>query len=49
MQRKSFLRHARGFVRTPVDWIHVRASLTPQERHNLRVNSTPLAVLARRL
>ncbi|MEW2478482.1 hypothetical protein ACPCIR_17770 [Mycobacterium sp. NPDC051198] len=45
MQRNTFLRHAHSAVKGPLAWIHTRASLTPQERHNLRMNSTPVAVL----
>lgn len=45
MQRNTFLRHARGLVKGPIAWIHTRASLTPQERHNLRMSYTPVAVL----
>ncbi|MFV8049416.1 hypothetical protein [Mycobacterium sp. 48b] len=45
MQRNTFLRHAQSVVKGPIAWIHTRASLTPQERHNLRMNSTPVAVL----
>ncbi|CDP88521.1 hypothetical protein BN975_04361 [Mycolicibacterium farcinogenes] len=45
MQRNTFLRHVHGLVRAPFAWIHTRMSLTPQERHNLRMSNTPVAVL----
>ncbi|MFN6543759.1 hypothetical protein [Mycolicibacterium nivoides] len=45
MQRNTFLRRAQGVVKGPIAWIHTRASLTPQERHNLRMSNTPVAVL----
>lgn len=45
MQRNTFLRRTQGLVRGPIAWIHTRASLTPQERHNLRMSNTPVAVL----
>lgn len=45
MQRNSFLRRTQGLVKGPIAWIHTRASLTPQERHNLRMSNTPVAVL----
>ncbi|AWT56480.1 hypothetical protein [Mycolicibacterium smegmatis] len=45
MQHNIFLRHARSAVKRPIAWIHTRASLTPQERHNLRMSNTPVAVL----
>lgn len=45
MQRNTFLRRAHNVVTRPIGWIHTRASLTPQERHNLRMNNTPVAVL----
>ena len=45
MQHNTFLRRARSVARGPVAWIHTRASLTPQERHNLRMSNTPVAVL----
>ncbi|WP_110916908.1 hypothetical protein [Mycolicibacterium peregrinum] len=45
MQRNTFLRHAHSAVKGPLAWIHTRASLTPQERHNLRMSNTPVAVL----
>lgn len=45
MLRNTFLRRAHALVRAPIAWIHTRASLTPQERHNLRMSNTPVAVL----
>ncbi|MBP3082249.1 MULTISPECIES: hypothetical protein [Mycolicibacterium] len=45
MQHNTFLRHAHGLIKGPIAWIHTRASLTPQERHNLRMSNTPVAVL----
>ncbi|BBX90650.1 hypothetical protein H5U98_05355 [Mycolicibacterium boenickei] len=45
MQRNSFLLRTQGLVKGPIAWIHTRASLTPQERHNLRMSNTPVAVL----
>ncbi|BBX29401.1 hypothetical protein [Mycolicibacterium alvei] len=43
MQRNIFLRHTQSWA--PIAWIRTRWSLTPQERHNLRVGNTPVAVL----
>ena len=45
MQHNTFLRHAHGLIKGPIAWIHTRASLTPQGRHNLRMSNTPVAVL----
>lgn len=45
MLRNTFLHRAHAMVRAPIVWIHTRASLTPQERHNLRMSNTPVAVL----
>lgn len=43
MQRNTFLRHPQNWA--PTAWIRARWSLTPEERHNLRMSNTPVAVL----
>lgn len=45
MRYHTLLRRARSVVNGPIAWIHTRSSLTPQERHNLQMSNTPVAVL----
>lgn len=33
-------------ARSCVSWVHYRSNLTPQERHNLRLSTTPVAVIS---